>query len=109
MHRSANSAAGIRMPSRDISAHPTPYNSVTQPPAWRWPCSPSNHNLVNDLHSTGFSPGGGGGGGRGGVTAGGVGPVYCNFVHFKGNVGKTSERRGRAHMGFSERIDTTLS
>ena len=26
---------------------------------------------------------------------------------FKGNVGETSERRGGAHMGFSERIDTT--
>ena len=27
---------------------------------------------------------------------------------FKGNVGKTSERRGGAHMGFSERIDIIL-
>ena len=29
--------------------------------------------------------------------------------HFKGNVGETSERRGGAHMGFSERIDTILN
>ena len=28
---------------------------------------------------------------------------------FKGDVGETSERRGGAHMGFSERIDTTLN
>ena len=28
---------------------------------------------------------------------------------FKGNVGETSERRGGAHMGFSERIDTTFN
>ena len=28
---------------------------------------------------------------------------------FKGNVGETSERRGGAHMGFSERIDTILN
>ena len=27
---------------------------------------------------------------------------------FKGNVGETSARRGGAHMGFSERIDTIL-
>ena len=29
--------------------------------------------------------------------------------YFKGNVGGTSERRGGAHMGSSERIDTILS
>ena len=28
---------------------------------------------------------------------------------FKDNVGDTSERQGEAHMGFSERIDTTLN
>ena len=28
---------------------------------------------------------------------------------FKSNVGKTSERRGGAHMGFSDRIDTILN
>ena len=28
---------------------------------------------------------------------------------FKGNAGETSERRGGAHMGFSERIDTILN
>ena len=28
---------------------------------------------------------------------------------FKGDVGETSERRGRAHMGFSECIDTILN
>ena len=28
---------------------------------------------------------------------------------FKGDVGETSERRGGAHMGFSERIDTILN
>ena len=28
---------------------------------------------------------------------------------FKGNAGGTSERRGGAHMGFSERIDTILN
>ena len=28
---------------------------------------------------------------------------------FKANVGDTSERRGGAHMGFSERIDTILN
>ena len=50
MHRSANFAAGIRMPSSDISARPTPYNSFTKPPASRWPCNPSNHNSVNCLH-----------------------------------------------------------
>ena len=27
----------------------------------------------------------------------------------KGNVGETSERRGGAHMGFSERIDSILN
>ena len=27
----------------------------------------------------------------------------------KGNIGKTSERRGGAHMGFSECIDTSLN
>ena len=50
MHRSANLAAGIRMPSRDIFAHPTPYNSFNKPPASRWQCKPSNHNTVNCLH-----------------------------------------------------------
>ena len=50
MHRSANLAAGIWMPSRDISAHPTPYNSFNKPPATRWQCKPSNHNSVNCLH-----------------------------------------------------------
>ena len=29
--------------------------------------------------------------------------------YFKGNVGKSSERRGWAQMCFSERIDTTLN
>ena len=29
--------------------------------------------------------------------------------HFKGNVGASSERRGGAHTGFSERIDTILN
>ena len=29
-----------------------------------------------------------------------------HWNRFKGNVGETSERRGGAHMGFSERIDT---
>ena len=28
---------------------------------------------------------------------------------FKGNMGQTSERRGGAYMGFSERIDTILN
>ena len=28
---------------------------------------------------------------------------------FQGNVGETSERRGEAHMGFSERLDTILN
>ena len=28
---------------------------------------------------------------------------------FKGKVGETSERRGGAHRGFSERIDTILN
>ena len=28
---------------------------------------------------------------------------------FKGDVGETSERRGGAHMGFSERVDTVLN
>ena len=28
---------------------------------------------------------------------------------FKGNVGETSERRGGAHMDFSERINTILN
>ena len=32
-----------------------------------------------------------------------------HWNHFKGNVGDTSERRGGAHMGFSERIDTILN
>ena len=50
MHRSANLAAGIRMPSRDISAHPTPYNSFNKPPASRWRCNPSNHISANCLH-----------------------------------------------------------
>ena len=29
--------------------------------------------------------------------------------HFKVNTGETSERRGGAHMGFSECIDTILN
>ena len=29
-----------------------------------------------------------------------------HWNRFKGNAGETSERRGGAHMGFSERIDT---
>ena len=32
-----------------------------------------------------------------------------HWNRFKGNVGETSERRGAAHMGFSERIDTILN
>ena len=32
-----------------------------------------------------------------------------HWNRFKGNVGETSERRGGAHMGFSERIDTNLN
>ena len=32
-----------------------------------------------------------------------------NWNCFKGNVGETSERRGREHMGFSERIDTIVT
>ena len=35
-------------------------------------------------------------------------PVVWALVS-KGNVGKTSERQGGAHMGFSERIDTVLN
>ena len=31
-------------------------------------------------------------------------PAYKNRNRFKGNAGGNSERRGRAHMGFSERI-----
>ena len=31
-----------------------------------------------------------------------------HWNRFKGNVGDTSERRGGAYMGFSERIDTIL-
>ena len=31
-----------------------------------------------------------------------------HWNRFKGNVGRTSERRGGAHMGFSERLDTLL-
>ena len=31
------------------------------------------------------------------------------FNCFKGDVGKTSERRGGAHVGFSERIDTIFN
>ena len=30
-------------------------------------------------------------------------------VHYESNVGETSERRGGAYMGFSERIDTILN
>ena len=47
---------------------------------------------------------GGKGGGEGGYRQT---EEYCN--RFKGNVGDTSERRDGAHMGFSERIDTTLN
>ena len=50
LHRSTNLAAGIRMPSRDTSVHPTPYNSFSKPPASRLRCNPSNHNSVNCLH-----------------------------------------------------------
>ena len=32
-----------------------------------------------------------------------------HWNRFKGNVGETSERRGGAYMGFSERIDTILN
>ena len=32
-----------------------------------------------------------------------------HWNRFKGNVGETSERRGGAHMGFSERIDIILN
>ena len=32
-----------------------------------------------------------------------------HWNRFKGNVGETSDRRGAAHMGFSERIDTILN
>ena len=32
-----------------------------------------------------------------------------HWNRFKGNAGETSERRGGAHMGFSERMDTILS
>ena len=32
-----------------------------------------------------------------------------HWNRFKGNGGETSERQGRAHMGFSERIDTILN
>ena len=32
-----------------------------------------------------------------------------HWYSFKGNVGEPSERRGGAHMGFSERIDTLLN
>ena len=32
-----------------------------------------------------------------------------HWNRFKGTVGETSERRGRAHMDFSERIDTILN
>ena len=32
-----------------------------------------------------------------------------HWNRFKGNVGETSEGRGGAHMGFSERINTTLN
>ena len=32
-----------------------------------------------------------------------------HWNRFKGNVGETSERRGGAHIGFSERIDTILN
>ena len=32
-----------------------------------------------------------------------------NWNRFNGDVGETSERRGGAHMGFSERIDTILN
>ena len=30
-------------------------------------------------------------------------------LHYESNVGETSERRGGAYMGFSERIDTILN
>ena len=32
-----------------------------------------------------------------------------HWSRLKGNVGKTSERQGGAHMSFSERIDTILN
>ena len=32
-----------------------------------------------------------------------------HWNHFKGDVGETSERRGGAHMDFSDRIDTILN
>ena len=32
-----------------------------------------------------------------------------HWNRFKGNVGETSERRGGAHMGFSEHINTILN
>ena len=34
--------------------------------------------------------------------------VHYYYNCFKGNAGDVSERRGGAHMGFSERIDTIL-
>ena len=32
-----------------------------------------------------------------------------HWNHFKGNIGETSERWDRVHMGFAERTDTILN
>ena len=47
-----------------------------------------------------------GGGGRG---RGGRRQSVERWNYFKGKIGETFERRGEAHMGISERIDTTLT
>ena len=39
----------------------------------------------------------------------GHGQSEKHWNRFKDNVGETSERRGGAHMGFSERINTILN